>query len=538
MKRTIVLIIAVLAVCTAAIYAAVAGAAAKPVLSFDGRTAQCRFSLSASGDPLKAILELRCGETLIRSWEADGEGHLLMEGTARVTPGETYELSAGGNIGGKAFKTVTVSAVCPAGSGNAPVFLDPQQRDWEKISAVAKTLLKLEDHEQRGALEQMGLKLPQAYEQDADLAARVLAHLLENAAEGNWGAYDYTEIAELQERVLDVLENQQDPAREGCYEDKAGLADQGGDAGSKDLASDVGLPADAPDFIWPLKEFTITARFVSDESGLHTGLDLSAQKGAPIVASAAGKVLFADWLDAAHGFTVTIDHGNGYETLYAHCSELFVSEGEEVVQGQTIAKVGATGMATGPHCHFEIRKDGVPVDAADYLVRSMAGDWISESVYEMYPGIANMGFERSAQGLLATGLDAEYVEWTPSEKEIGGGWLYFVNPRFAHPYFEGVTVEGSAQWEPGPYSFSKYTMLSFDLTKCSVPARASTGPTLGCLVDLAGNRIVSKSGVPWEGEEIELTDEDILQIAAYFSFVLKGAQDAWSELAEQPDEMN
>ena len=61
MKRTIVLIIAVLAVCTAAIYAAVAGAAAKPVLSFDGRTALCRFSLSASGDPLKAVLELRCG---------------------------------------------------------------------------------------------------------------------------------------------------------------------------------------------------------------------------------------------------------------------------------------------------------------------------------------------------------------------------------------------------------------------------------------------------------------------------------------------
>lgn len=529
MKRTIVLIIAVLAVCTAAIYAAVAGAAAKPVLSFDGRTALCRFSLSASGDPLKAVLELRCGEMLIKSWEADGEGYLLMEGTARVTPGETYELSAGGNIGGKAFKTVTVSAVCPAGSGNAPVFLDPQQRDWEKISAVAETLLKLEDHEQRGALEQMGLKLPQAYEQDADLAARVLAHLLENAAEGNWGAYDYTEIAELQERVLDVLENQKSFAGEGAYEDKGG---------SEDPSSDADLAADAPGFVWPLKEFTITARFVSDESGLHTGLDLSAQKGAPIVASAAGKVLFADWLDAAHGFTVTIDHGNGYETLYAHCSELFVSEGEEVVQGQTIAKVGATGMATGPHCHFEIRKDGVPVDAADYLVRSMAGDWISESVYEMYPGIANMGFERSAQGLLATGLDAEYVEWTPSEKEIGGGWLYFVNPRFAHPYFEGVTVEGSAKWEPGPYSFSQYTMLSFNFTKSSVPAGAITGPTLGCLVDMAGGRVVNRSGEDWEGETIELTDKDILQIANYLSFVLKGAQDAWSELAEQPDEMN
>ena len=535
MKRTLVLIIAVLAVCTAAIYAAVAGAAAKPVLSFDGRTALCRFSLSASGDPLKAVLELRCGEMLIKSWEADGEGYLLMEGTARVTPGETYELSAGGNIGGKAFKTVTVSAVCPAGSGNAPVFLDPQQRDWEKISAVAKALLELDERGYCSALEYMGLVLPQGYQEDTEQAAKVITHLLQNAAEGNWGAYDYTELAELQERVLDVLENQKSFAGEGAYEDKGG---------SEDPSSDADLAADAPGFVWPLDEITISAEFgpfwysTEEMPALHTGLDLKSDKGEEIHAAQAGTVVFAGW-DGSYGYRVAVSHGAGLETWYAHCSELLVEEGDAVEQGQTIALVGVTGYSTGPHLHFEVRLDGESVDPMDYLEGDgRIGANTGKAAFQEYPGLEKMDFEKSTQGLLASGLDAEYVQWTPDEDRIGGGWLYFVNPRFAHPYFEGATVEGSAQWEPGPYSFSKYTMLSFDLTKCSVPARASTGPTLGCLVDLAGNRIVSKSGVPWDGEEIELTDEDILQIAAYFSFVLKGAQDAWSELAEQPDEMN
>ena len=80
MRRKVIIVLAILALCTAAIYAAVSGAAAKPVLSFDGRTAQCRFSLSAPGDSLKAVLELRHGEILIGSWEADGEGYLLTMG--------------------------------------------------------------------------------------------------------------------------------------------------------------------------------------------------------------------------------------------------------------------------------------------------------------------------------------------------------------------------------------------------------------------------------------------------------------------------
>ena len=290
--------------------------------------------------------------------------------------------------------------------------------------------------------------------------------------------------------------------------------------------------------VWPLDAITISAEFgpfwysTEEMPALHTGLDLKSDKGEEIHAAQAGTVVFAGW-DGSYGYRVAVSHGAGLETWYAHCSELLVEEGDAVEQGQTIALVGVTGYSTGPHLHFEVRLDGESVDPMDYLEGDgRIGANTGKAAFQEYPGLEKMDFEKITQGLLASGLDAEYVQWTPDEDRIGGGWLYFVNPRFAHPYFEGVTVEGSAQWEPGPYSFSKYTMLSFDLTKSSELAGAVTGPTLGCLVDLAGNRIVSKSGVPWEGEEIELTDEDILQIAAYFSLVLKGAQDAWSELAE------
>ncbi|HZP84299.1 MAG TPA: peptidoglycan DD-metalloendopeptidase family protein [Chthonomonadaceae bacterium] len=93
---------------------------------------------------------------------------------------------------------------------------------------------------------------------------------------------------------------------------------------------------------------------------MHTGIDFGAGYGAPIHAAGGGTVILAAYT-RGYGNCVIIDHGNGVTTLYGHCSALMVSEGQVVHQGQTIARVGSTGMSTGPHLHFEVRRNGVPV---------------------------------------------------------------------------------------------------------------------------------------------------------------------------------
>ncbi|WP_414574600.1 murein hydrolase activator EnvC family protein [Anabaena sp. CCY 9402-a] len=98
----------------------------------------------------------------------------------------------------------------------------------------------------------------------------------------------------------------------------------------------------------------------------HAGLDFAASYGSTIRAADSGMVIFAGWY-GGYGKTVIIDHGRGITTLYGHSSELYVTEGQTVQRGQAIASVGSTGLSTGPHLHFEVRRNGTPVNPADYL---------------------------------------------------------------------------------------------------------------------------------------------------------------------------
>lgn len=97
---------------------------------------------------------------------------------------------------------------------------------------------------------------------------------------------------------------------------------------------------------------------------LHAGLDFGAASGTPIVAAGSGTVAHSGTM-RGYGNVVVVDHGGGLSTLYAHCSVLLVPEGVRVEQGQVIARVGATGLATGPHLHFEVRRNGTPVNPLD-----------------------------------------------------------------------------------------------------------------------------------------------------------------------------
>ena len=124
-------------------------------------------------------------------------------------------------------------------------------------------------------------------------------------------------------------------------------------------------------FIWPaqgpvVSPFGMRWHPILGGYRMHTGIDIGAPYGAPIVASADGVVLFVGWY-GGYGNTVIVDHGNTLSTLYAHCSAILVNQGQQVAQGQAIARVGATGYATGPHLHFEIRVNGVPVNPLSRL---------------------------------------------------------------------------------------------------------------------------------------------------------------------------
>lgn len=100
---------------------------------------------------------------------------------------------------------------------------------------------------------------------------------------------------------------------------------------------------------------------------LHAGTDIGAPEGAKAAAAASGTVVSAGWNSGGLGNFVLIDHGGGYETGYGHLSRIVVRKGQKVTMGQQIGCVGMTGLATGPHLHFEVRVNGTPVDPLGYL---------------------------------------------------------------------------------------------------------------------------------------------------------------------------
>jgi len=101
----------------------------------------------------------------------------------------------------------------------------------------------------------------------------------------------------------------------------------------------------------------------------HTGQDIEAPLGAPVVAGASGKILFVGWQNG-YGQLVVVDHGGGLTTRYGHLSHIDVDAGQQVSRGQLVGKVGSTGRSTGPHLHYEVRINEAPVNPLEYLLMS------------------------------------------------------------------------------------------------------------------------------------------------------------------------
>lgn len=152
-------------------------------------------------------------------------------------------------------------------------------------------------------------------------------------------------------------------------------AQNGGGGGGGDGGLNAGAAVGTGSLGWPVPCSTrITSRFgnrsdpFTGETRYHSGIDIDGygNDGAPVVASDGGTVVTATYNDG-YGNYVIIDHGNGYQTLYAHMSGLAVGAGQTVSQGQTVGYLGATGRATGTHCHFEVFINGERTDPAQFF---------------------------------------------------------------------------------------------------------------------------------------------------------------------------
>jgi murein DD-endopeptidase MepM/ murein hydrolase activator NlpD len=114
-------------------------------------------------------------------------------------------------------------------------------------------------------------------------------------------------------------------------------------------------PVGTGEFIWPSQFQALSG---TDFMEGHPGIDLSTPKGTPVYAADSGLVIFAGWTGLGYGNTVLIDHGNGYQTLYGHLSQISTVCGSVVDKAELIGLAGDTGNSTGAHLHFEVRVPG------------------------------------------------------------------------------------------------------------------------------------------------------------------------------------
>ena len=165
----------------------------------------------------------------------------------------------------------------------------------------------------------------------------------------------------------------QDPQYEELWAELLGGFEQGGG----EVMSPDGTRIPTGTLQWPLPVAgTITSQFghrvdpITGEVSSHTGTDIACAEGTPILAAADGVVTVANGLDnwgGSYGYYIQIDHGGGLETLYAHCSSICVTTGQQVQAGEVIGYVGHTGRVTGNHLHLEVRIDGNRADVLRYF---------------------------------------------------------------------------------------------------------------------------------------------------------------------------
>jgi murein DD-endopeptidase MepM/ murein hydrolase activator NlpD len=178
-------------------------------------------------------------------------------------------------------------------------------------------------------------------------------------------------VVEDRQRELTVLKNSRKVLEESL--DELERTSKEMEAQIRDFQNKNRVALGSGKYIWPLQsKGRISSYFgyrfhpILRKRKYHSGIDIAAPQGLSILAADSGVVAFAGW-NNGYGKMVILDHGSGFSTVYGHCSILQVNQGQTITKGQTIAQVGSTGLSTGPHLHFEVRKNGVPVNPLTYL---------------------------------------------------------------------------------------------------------------------------------------------------------------------------
>lgn len=182
------------------------------------------------------------------------------------------------------------------------------------------------------------------------------------------------DLGEIWQRIGTLLGNAIQPEQQDNAENVYVIARYGYLTGSDFEGADVAYIG-ADGFCSPIGEHwrsVVTSEFggrrdpITGQRDGHTGIDLAVPLGTPVRAALDGTVRTAHY-NSSYGYYVLLDHGDGLSTLYAHCSQLLVSPGQTVSAGDVVALSGSTGRSTGPHLHFEVRKNGEQVNPRSYL---------------------------------------------------------------------------------------------------------------------------------------------------------------------------
>lgn len=234
-----------------------------------------------------------------------------------------------------------------------------QQYDREKLEDYKNIIVEIEAFEAQLEEERTELEtLKSSVEYEKAEVARVMAQREDELASIRSNLADAMDEAEMIEAEIQAQE-------EVIAEIKRVMAENGGSTGD----------AYTGGYIWPVPSSTrVTSDFgprpspTAGASSNHKGIDIGAPTGSDIVAVAPGKVIISRYSSSA-GYYISIDHGGGLCTVYMHCSKLLVDVGDEVAGGDVIAKVGSTGISTGPHLHFGVSLNGTYVSPWGYLAR-------------------------------------------------------------------------------------------------------------------------------------------------------------------------